>query len=230
LNAASYLPFIWVALWILPRAAPTADDSFDRHYPFAGIRDIARQPHLRGALITVLLTSTLCGPLVIFCPVLVKDVLHGEAGQFSLAIGAFGIGGLLGAVGLLGIDADRDRRRMSSWFAAGCGAIMGVAALNPWFWALPPLLVLAGVSMSVCNTSANSFLQATVPAQLRGRSVSLFMLAMRGGLSIGSLLTGLTASALGVREALLINGVLALAGQIVVGRAWIRAGVPTAAA
>jgi len=232
LSAASYLPFIWVALWILPRgrAAPSADDSFDRHHPFAGIRDIARQPHLRGALITVLLNSTLCGPLIIFCPVLVKDVLHGEASEFSYAIGAFGIGGLLGAIGLLGIAADRDRRRMSAWFAAGCGVITGLAALNPWFWALPPLLVLAGLSMSVCNTSANSFLQATVPAQLRGRSVSLFMLAMRGGLSIGSLLTGLTASALGVREALLINGVLALAGQIVVGRAWIRAGVPKASA
>ncbi len=104
LSAASYLPFIWVALWILPRgrAAPTADDSFDRHHPFAGIRDIARQPHLRGALLTVLLTSTLCGPLVIFCPVLVKDVLHGEASEFSLAIGAFGIGGLSGRGRALG--------------------------------------------------------------------------------------------------------------------------------
>ena len=56
------------------------------------------------------------------------------------------------------------------------------------------------------------------------------MLAMRGGVSVGSLLTGLTVSLLGVREALLINGVLALAGQIVVGRAWIRARVPKASA
>jgi MFS family permease len=92
------------------------------------------------------------------------------------------------------------------------------------------LLVLAGPSMSVCNTSANSYLQATAPAQPRGRSVSLFMCAMRGGLSIASLLTGLTVSVLGVREALLINGILAVAGQIIVGRAWLRARVPKTSA
>jgi hypothetical protein len=44
------------------------------------------------------------------------------------------------------------------------------------------------------------------------------MLAMRGGLSIGSLLTGISVSALGVGHALLINGVIAAAVQIIVGR------------
>ena len=58
LNAVSYLPFIWVALWILPHGKPptTADDTQVRHHLFAGVRDIARTPHLRGALLTVLLT------------------------------------------------------------------------------------------------------------------------------------------------------------------------------
>jgi predicted MFS family arabinose efflux permease len=134
----------------------------------------------------VLATSTLCGPLIIFCPVLVKDVLHGDASEFSLTIGEFGVGGLLGAVGLLGIDAQRDRRWLSSAFAAGYGAIVALAAINRWSWGLPILLVFAGVSMSVSNTSANSLLQATVAASRRGRTISLFMLAMRGGVSIGS--------------------------------------------
>ena len=57
---------------------------------------------LRGALLTVLFTSTLCGPLIVFCPVLVKEALHGDVGDFSIAIGAFGVGGLLGASALLG--------------------------------------------------------------------------------------------------------------------------------
>jgi MFS family permease len=230
LNAASYLPFIWVALWILPRRGRrlAAEDRFDPHHAFAGIRDIASQPHMRGALLTVLLTSMLCGPLIIFCPVLVKDALHGDASEFSIAIGAFGVGGLLGAVGLLGIDPTHDRRWLSSWSAAGYGVIVALCALNPWFWGLPVLLVLAGVSMSMGNTSANAFLQAAVPPQLRGRAVSLYMLAMRGGLSIGSLLTGMSVSALGVRHALLINGVIAAAAQIIVGREWIRSRLPKA--
>jgi predicted MFS family arabinose efflux permease len=97
-----------------------------------------------------------------------------------------------------------------------------LAAINPWAWGLPILLVFAGLSMSVSNTSANSPLQATVAASRRGRTISLFMLATRGGMSIGSLLTGISVSLFGVRYALLINGLLALATHIMIGRRWTR--------
>jgi predicted MFS family arabinose efflux permease len=171
----------------------------------------------------------LCGPLIVFCPVLVKDVLHGDASEFSLAIGAFGVGGLLGAIGLLGIEDQRDRRWLSSGFAASYGAITALAAINPWFWGLPILLVFAGLSMSISNTSANSLLQATVAASRRGRTISLFMLAVRGGMSIGSLLTGISVNLIGVRYALLINGVLALIAHIVIGRRWTSTALVTTA-
>lgn len=52
------------------------------------------------------------------------------------------------------------------------------------------------------------------------------MLAMQGGVSIGSLLTGLSINVVGVREALLINGLLAVLAQIVVSREWLRAPIP----
>jgi hypothetical protein len=48
------------------------------------------------------------------------------------------------------------------------------------------------------------------------------MLAIRGGLSIGGLLTGMSVSALGVRHALLINGIIATVAQMTVGRKWMR--------
>ena len=223
-NAASYLPFIAVALWILPRGSGTAPA--DRNsigviclWAFA---NILTTPHMRGALLTVLTTSMLCGPLIIFCPVLVREVLHGDARQFSIAIGAFGIGGLLGAVALLGVDPAYDGRRLSSRFAALYGAITAFAAVTPWSWALPVLLTIGGFSMAVSNTAANSLLQTTAPARLRGRTISLYMLAMRGGLSVGSLLAGVSANLLGVRYALLINGALAVATHFIIGRRWLR--------
>jgi MFS family permease len=227
-SAASYVPFILVALWILPRGVkpPAAGDASDRRHLFAGVREIAREPYLRGALLTVLATSTLCGPLIIFCPVLVREVFHSDVTHFSMAIGAFGAGGLLGAVGLLFVDAKRDRRRLISGFAAAFGVVTALAALNPWYWGLPALLVFAGLSMSVSNVSANSLLQASASPRIRGQTVSLFMLAMRGGNSLGGLLTGVSVTLLGVRHALLINGVAAAVVIVVVGRKWNRAPVP----
>ena len=84
------------------------------------------------------------------------------------------------------------------------------------------LLVLAGLSMNVSNTSANSFLQAEANPRLRGQTVSLYMLAMGGGLSLGSLLTGLAVGLIGVRDALVINGAIAVAVHALVGRYWLR--------
>ena len=74
--------------------------------------------------------------------------------------------------------------------------------------------------MTVSNTSANSLLQSTAPARIRGQTVSLYMLVMRGGISVGSLLTGMSVHWLGVREALLINGAVALVAQGLIGGYW----------
>jgi predicted MFS family arabinose efflux permease len=227
LNAASYVPFIWVALWILPRGRPPRAQEEPLHL-FAGVAQVAGMPHLRGALVTVFATSLLCGPLFVFCPVLVKEALHRGVGDFSFAVGAFGVGGLVGAVALLGIDPSYDRRRLSAGFAALYGFIMVLTGINAWFFTLPPLLLLAGVAMAITNISANSLLQATTLPKLRGQTISLYMLALRGGLSIGSLATGASVHLLGVRDALIVNGALAIAVQLAVAREWLRTAVPTA--
>jgi predicted MFS family arabinose efflux permease len=223
-SAASYIPFIGVALWILPRwtppPAPTGAPPQSRL--LSGIGEILRQRELRGALLTVLATGVLCAPLMTFIPVLVKAVFHGSVSHFSVALVAFGAGGLLGAAGLLGIAPTVDRRRLGSGFAIAYGVLLILLALNVWFWGMMPLLVFAGVSMTISNTAANSLLQATADPHLLGRTVSLYMLAVRGGISIGALLTGMTVSLLGVQHALLLNGVLAVLVQLAVARMWFR--------
>jgi MFS family permease len=117
---------------------------------------------------------------------------------------------------------------LSSWFAAGFGLTLVFAALVPWFWCLVGLLVLAGMSMSVTNTSTNTVVQTSASSHLRGQAVSLYMLAVRGGAALGSLLTGLSVTLLGIREALLINGTLAILAQVLIGRHWQDTPVPTA--
>jgi len=223
-SAASYLPFIFVAWWILPRQNITsnAHDVFDRRHPFAGVLEVIRIPNLRGGVMTVLASSTLCGPLITFSPVLVRSSFQGSAMQFSIAISSFGAGALVGAIALLFVDANRDRRMIGSLFAVALGITLVLVAINPWLWALPLLMLLAGLAMSVTNISINTLLQTQALPQLRGQAVSLFMLAMRGGISLGSLLTGMSVSLLGVHRALLIDGILAVAVQALIGWSWFK--------
>ena len=223
-SAASYVPFIGVAPWLLPRRMASPEvASAPRGERATGIGGILREPQLRAGLLTLLATGTLCSPLVTFTPVLVKDAFHGGAGQFSMAAMAFGAGGVLGAVGLLSVGPTVDRRRISSSFAVGGGAVLVLAGLTPWFSLVLPLFVLAGVSITVSNTAVNALLQSTTSPRRLGHIVSLYMLAMRGGIALGALLTGLLVSLMGVRYALLLNGLLAIAAQSVIARTWLRA-------
>jgi MFS family permease len=82
--------------------------------------------------------------------------------------------------------------------------------------------------MTISNTAANSLLQATASPHLLGRTVSLYMLAMRGGISLGALLTGATVGVLGVQHAFLLNGILALIVHAVLARGWFRVPLPNA--
>jgi MFS family permease len=231
-SALSYLPFILVALWVLPRRTdqPLRATGMDWGQLHTNVGTILAQPLLRGALATVFASGLLCAPIVVFCPVLVKETFHGDVSHFSLAMGGFGVGGLLGAIALLGIDEQRDRRPISSGFAIAYGCVVVLAAWNQWMWALPCLFALAGLSMTVSNTSANTLLQAAATPAIRGQTVSLFMLAMRGGMALGGLLTGLTVSLMGIHQALFINGALAIGVQLVIARQWSHAATPMKAA
>jgi MFS family permease len=229
-SAASYLPFILVVLWILPRRPLRSEqgEGFDRHRLRANVRAVLSQPLLRGALATVFVTSLLCAPVVVFCPLLVKEAFHGDVSHFSLAVGAFGVGGLLGALGLLGATARRDLRPLSSGFAVVYGVVVMAAGWSGNPWGLSLLFVLAGISMTVSNTSANVVLQSSANNNIRGQTVSLYMLAMRGGIALGSLLTGLSVGVVGIRDALVINGALAVLLHLVMARLWSRASLPPA--
>ena len=138
---------------------------------------------------------------------------------------------LIGAGALTSLPPETDRRRLaSSAFAIGYGVVVASIALAPWFAALPLLMVAAGAMMTMSNTSANSLLQSSAPAEALGQTVSLFMLATRGGQPLGALLTGLSIETFGVRDALLANGILAIAAQLVIARYWARSAAPSPAA
>ena len=145
-----------------------------------------------------------------------SDVFKGGADRFSLVIGAFGIGGPMGALALHAVSAQQDRSRMNSLFAIVYGLVVIACAFVPWFSGLPVLMGVGGFSMAVGNTSANTLIQSTADPKLLGQAASLFKLAMRGGLPLGSLLTGLSIEFLGVQHALLVNGILAVIAQLLI--------------
>jgi MFS family permease len=224
LSAASYVPFIGVALWILP-PRPRHEgprEALTLRSTFQGLGTVFAAPLLRGALLTAGFSGLLCGPLITFVPVLVRDLLHGGASQYSLSVAAFGVGGVAGALGLLALGPAHDRRRIATVTAMIYAATLLLCAVTPVFWALPVVLVLGGMAMSITNTLTNTLIQSSAAPELRGQAVSLYMIAMRGGIALGSLVTGGLVGLWGVRTTLVANGVLALVAQALVARRWLQ--------
>lgn len=174
-SALSYVPFILVAMWVLPKSAAMVGKTqgFDWGQLNTNVREVLHQPLLRGALSTVFTSSLLCAPVVVFCPVLVQESLHGDVSHFSLAVGAFGLGGLLGAIGLLGLSEKRDRRTISSGFAIAYAVVVMFASQSRSEWVLPLLFALAGYSMTMTmtNTTANTLLQSAASPAIRSSDV-----------------------------------------------------------
>jgi MFS family permease len=217
-NAVSYIPFFLSIYWLHPPARSLGQETSGKQNLRSTIEGILRSQKTGWALLSVLSTGFFCGPLVTFSPVVVKDVLHADVGQFGGVMTAFGIGGMLGPLLILLTMRRFDTMKMSLTAALGYGFFMMAASMVGAVWQLAVVLVGSGFLLTVANTSANTFLQSEADDQNRGQMASLFMLAMRGGLSLGNLATGTFISFSSLHLAFMLNGLLSVGVQVFIFR------------
>ena len=74
--------------------------------------------------------------------------------------------------------------------------------------------MISGAALTASNIAINIFLQEKILNTIRGRVMSLYQLALSGGISIGALLTGFIVTQLNISTALIINGTLAIVFQV----------------
>ena len=215
-NALSYVPFFLSIYWLRPPARQ-ASDQRNLSSAIDGIRSIAKGRKTGWALLSILCTGLFCGPIITFSPLIVKDVLHASVGRFGGVLTAFGIGGMPGPLLILATQRV-DPMKMSLAAALVYGLFILSVAQVKAVWQLAFLLVGSGFLLTVANTSANTFLQPQANDLNRGQTASLFMLAMRGGLSLGNLATGMIISLSSVHLAFAMNGLLAIGVQAFIFR------------
>ena len=224
-NAFSYLPFFIALFWIYPKPKAGEGQRRSKEHVLSAsdsYRSLLKIVPIRSPLSTIFVTSLFCGPLTTFCPVLIKDVFHADVGRFGGAIAALGLGGLLGAGSSFFLfKMELSRSRLATGFAILLGLVLILISLNRSLLLLSPLMVVAGICMTLSSISAGSYLQETASNESRGKMVSLSQLAMQLGISAGGLLTGLVANHFGVATAFLVNGSTAVALQsliLILGR------------
>jgi predicted MFS family arabinose efflux permease len=220
LNGLSFLAVVAALAAIPRRAAPGGGGASVLEGLKEGVGVVLRRPDLRGLVGLAFLGSFCSIPLVTFLPVFAKEVFQGGAGRYSALLAAFGCGAVLGGI-VVAATAARMRRRgfigAFGLFVYGLlTAAFGVSRSPSLSFAF---LVAAGACLMVVFSSFMTLVQTSVGDALRGRVVSIYGLAFRGGMPLGNLAAGTAAAAVGAPAVLVVCGVvLAVAGGVVAAR------------
>lgn len=148
------------------------------------------------------------GPLQVLLPFVVRDNFSGGADDYGLALGAFGLGGALGA---LSISSRRlPRRYLSAMLLLwGLGALpFAVIGFAGALWAVCLALFVVGASFSAATVIWGTLLQRRVPDGLRGRVSSLDFFVSLALTPVSMALAGPAATAFGVTTVFLVAGIV----------------------
>jgi MFS family permease len=88
------------------------------------------------------------------------------------------------------------------------GVLVVVFAQTRMLWVNEVLLFAAGACMVMVFAMLSSLVQLNAPNEMRGRVMSIYMVAFRGGMPLGSLIAGSIASRTSAPFVLTANGVL----------------------
>ena len=77
------------------------------------------------------------------------------------------------------------------------GLLIVAFATSRVLWLSDLLLFLTGAALMVVFSTVTSLIQLIAPNEMRGRVMSIYMLAFRGGMPLGSLVSGYLATLIG---------------------------------
>jgi MFS family permease len=182
-----------------------------------GLSFIFRHPILRPSLLGVATLNLFNFAFWALFLLYATEELGIRPGTLGLVLGAGAVGGLIGAM-----IAGRIGRRIGIGPAYLLGMVLFPAPiiLIPAAGGPKPIVLgilfvsefLSGLGVMILDINASAFQTALTPDRLRARSTGAFRFVNYGVRPLGALLGGALGSALGLRPALWISSIAALAG------------------
>jgi predicted MFS family arabinose efflux permease len=189
-----------------PRPADQSRGLFDEMKD--GFRFVTSRPKLLTLTFLAFAGTFLGMPIVTFLPVVAKSIFGLQANGYAWMMTTYGLGSVTGAllIAATAHAAKKGRLAMTLQLAFAC-LLIGFALSR----SLPLSLVIAffaGVCIVGVIALYSSLVQLTASDDMRGRVMSIFMLAFRGGMPLGNLLAGYVADRWSISIALAVNGIV----------------------
>ena len=153
--------------------------------------------------------STFLGmQLTVFFSVIAADVFHTGARGNSTLISVSGAGSVAGALIVASLGNVTRKGRYAMIFQICFGVTIIGFCLNPYAWLAYPIIFVGSIFMMCVFAMIASLVQLTVQEEMRGRVMSIYMLAFRGGAPTGALVTGFLAEHIPLTRVLMVEGAL----------------------
>ncbi|HYM78859.1 MAG TPA: MFS transporter [Candidatus Dormibacteraeota bacterium] len=208
LNALSFLaPIIslsMIAARFLP--VPTKESIFSSLKE--GIRFVQKKEAMEALIVLAFMMTFLSMPMRTYIPVFVKDIFRRGPETYGNLLSLMGVGSICGSLGVasLGNISKKGRFALTMLILLGAGiAGFSLSKVLPVSYAM---LVLVGASMMAVFATVTSLVQLITTNEMRGRVMSVYNCAFRGGMPMGNIVSGWLVPAFTAPRVLAANGFL----------------------
>ena len=213
LNGLSFfLVIMALAAMHLPPHPPSTNRGAIADELKGGLRYVRDSKLMLTLTILVTISTFLAMPILTMLPAFATEVLVEGGGthetRLSLLMASQGLGAIVGALIVGWIGTTRQLGRVLLAVQIGLGLLIAAFALSRSLPLSLALLFFGGVFFMALFSISFSLVQLSVPDALRGRVVSIYMVALRGGGPIGGLVAGALADRFSASSVMATNGLL----------------------
>jgi MFS family permease len=208
LNGLSFLVVIVALMSLHVKHIPPASPKRIGEELRGGLSYVRNTGSLLALTVLAFATTFLAFAVLTFLPLFAQKVFHQGVGAYSRLMAFSGAGAVMGALVVAWLGKYKRMGRIVLIVQVLCGLLIVGFALSRVLWLSDVLLFFFGAALIVVFATITSLVQLIAPDDLRGRVVSIYMVAFRGGMPLGSLVGGFFASRFGAPPVLMVNGVL----------------------
>ena len=211
LNALSFLVVIYTLMSLRVKHLPPAQTGSMRDEMKIGLSYVRHHANLVALIVLAAVTTFLGFAVLTFLPLFAQRVFHEGATTYSQLMAWSGIGSVVGALIVAWLGKFPRMGLTSLSVQAVYGLLIIAFAMSRVLWLSELLLFLTGAALMVVFSTVTSLVQLIAPNEMRGRVMSIYMLAFRGGMPLGSLISGYLATLIDAPLVIALNGALLIA-------------------
>jgi MFS family permease len=212
LNSFSFIAVIFALMSLSVRHIPREVTGDMRSQLREGLNFVWHREGLRS-LTFLAFASTFFGmQTTIFLAVFARDIFHTGVGGNAKLMACSGAGAVTGALIVAWLGNIRNKGRYALLMQIFFGLSIIAFTFAPSASIAYPIIYAASIFMMCVFSLTTSLVQLLVSDDqrdhMRGRVMSIFMVAFRGGMPLGSLVTGFLAKYLPLQRVLMVEGLL----------------------